>query len=188
MIFTWHHLIGGFTQGLGAPTGLERLWLEMRPLSSPACCIQLWTWRDDFEAVAGFIRRNSGPAPAINIYAYSWGAGVGFIALAEALGKLGMRVARAVLCDPVYRSRVLPDWLPCNPLSLTDFPKLQIPDNVEVVRWTHQTVNRPRGHRPTPTGRNTIIEPGLRLQLPHEKMDDAAEFHALALATAKGEL
>lgn len=184
MISTWHILISGFTQTLGRPNGTERLWLRLRSLSSPETCVQQFVWDDDWQGHAERIWRLSEPLTCVYVYAYSWGAGWGFITLAQALEKRGMAIAHAVLCDPVYRSRVLPTWLPANPLSLLSAPKIKIPANVHEVTWLRQRVNRPAGHDLVASGKHTRLHPAKELAVGHQWMDEHHEYHIAAMNVA----
>ncbi len=97
-------------------------------------------------------------------------------------------VRHAVLSDAVYRSRVLPTWLPANPLSLKHWPAIEVPDNVREVHWFHQAVDRPAGHRIVAADpKQTRVHPGTKLSVPHARMDDAAAYHGMAwrLATCR---
>jgi pimeloyl-ACP methyl ester carboxylesterase len=184
MIDRWHILISGYTQKLMRPTGTEQLWLSMRPLSSPTTCIQYRVWDDDWAGMASHVSRVSNGAPVVNIYAYSWGAGHGFVTLAKELSRYGVQVSHAVLCDPVYRSTILPTWLPLNPLSMLRLPTITIPPNVRRVSWLRQSQNKPAGHNLKAAHEATRIHEPITLKLNHDQMDDSAEYHAMAMAVA----
>lgn len=185
MIHTWHILISGFTQDANEPSGTEALWSQMRQLSSAGICVQCMTWKDDWAGLAERITRTSVKLPRVYIYAYSWGAGHGFTTLADELGKRGIWVRHAVLCDPVYRSRLLPTWLPFNPLSLMRTPKIRVPKNVDRVSWLRQKQNRPAGHDLKADTPATQIDKPILLARNHAWMDDAPEYHDMALRVAR---
>ena len=126
-------IISGFTQTLRAETGSERLWLQLRKHSTPGRMVIMREWRADWRGVAEHLSRVCTSTPVIRVYAYSWGGGWGFIRLSRELEKRGLVVASAVLCDPVYRSPWLPEWLPVNPLSMMRFPKIRVPGNLMVL-------------------------------------------------------
>ena len=177
----------GFTQTTRGKTGMEALWCALRDLSSP----QTWVlpplpWSTDAEAMASLINRNVADDCEIFVMPYSWGTGQFFVDFAKALAARGRTIRHAVICDGVYRSRILPSWLPANPLSMTRLPKLKIPANVREVTWFFQTNNRPAGHRPVAVDpRRTLIHPGTEMRfLRHEQMDDAPEFHQAVLKLA----
>src|SRR6185437_8047403 len=114
--------------------------------SDVACRVELREWDADWQrvaehvllcAIAGDVR------PQIKIYAFSWGAGWGFLQLARRLRERGLEVDAAVLSDPVYRSPLLIDrWR-----SLVGRPKIVVPDNVHQVDWFYQRTNTPHGGR-----------------------------------------
>lgn len=185
----WLVTISGFTQHIGQPIGMTRLWRRLRRLSSPTTCVTFpLPWDSPWERVAAFIRSESDGGAEVQVYAYSWGAGHGFIRLAEALGegRKPLLVSAAVLADPVYRSPWLPAWLPFNPLSLTRAPKIKIPWNVLEVAWLRQRTDRPCGHDLiTDTPLRTRILDCVELSCGHQDMDDRDEFHELALRYAE---
>jgi hypothetical protein len=185
MVREWHIVISGFRQSLAQPTGSERLWLDLRSASKPGTCIQAQQWDDDWQGLANRIRRCSVATPTIRVYAYSWGAGHGFIALANACRTLGLNIADAVLCDPVYRSTLLPTWLTINPLSLMRTPTIKVPDNVRHVHWLRQRKDLPAGHDVVPADpRKTIVFKPTLLAIGHSQMDNSDEYHTLAKSIA----
>lgn len=185
MISRWHILISGFTQTLGGATGTRRLWLELRELSSADCSVQIYPWNTEWREVAAFVRGCSYPSVAINVYGYSWG-GNGAVQLAEALAEEGLVVDQLLLCDAVWRSNLLPSWLPANPLSLLSAPKLKVPVNVRHVKWCYQRQDRPRGHVPVARGSSTFISEGVQVDLPHAGMDDSVEWWGMVREAAFG--
>lgn len=181
-----HVIISGFSQHISRENGVVELWRKMRPLADCNTAVDLWTWDSNWPDVAAMMKMIAGDdAGQVFIYAYSWGAGWGFVQLARELDKLGMTVERAVLADPVYRSPLLPTWLPANLLSLSRFPKIEVPANVGRVAWTYQRQDYPRGHQPVAAkGSETIIDPGILLHHPHAGMDNSQTWHALSLQVA----
>ena len=175
----WHICISGFRQNKAELNGMELLWLGLRGHSSPKVCVQYYAWNEDWKAIAKFISRNSNDETRINVYAYSWGAGWGFVNLAKRLGQEGMYINNTVLCDPVSRSPYLPAWLPLNPLSLLSDRKLKLPDNIREIHWLRQKVNRPCGH--TPICEHAIIHDPVELKVPHSAMEDSPEFHMMVM-------
>lgn len=179
----WHILISGFRQDLSNATGFDKLLLRMLD-ANVSGFISDHQWSDDWGGVAEAIKRRSTDLPTIKVYAYSWGAGWGFVQLAKHLRRRGFRVAHAVLADPVYRSRLLPTWLPLNPLSMLSTPTINVPGNVNEVSWFYQRIDRPAGHRPVAKQPSTRINEGVELVRAHAFMDDAPEFHSKALEVA----
>lgn len=183
MIFKWHIVISGFTQEEDSYNGCERLWESLTSRLSPTVMVAQKEWNDDFERLAGRIKRCSVDNPTVFIYAYSWGAGNGFVALAKALREYGIFVERAVLCDPVYYSR-LPLWT-LRFLGAVTGKDIEVPANVKCVESFVQRVNYPRGSKlvaedPVYT---TIDEPML-LALPHGDMEDSQHWHMACLRAA----
>lgn len=182
----WHICISGFTQNLGRPSGLELLWSKIRNRhhNGRVCVMDPRTWNDNWAHVAEFIWRLRPPhaAPRIGVYAYSWGAGWGFPQLARECAKRGLVIDVAVLADPVYRHWYRAgNWRAFWPLST-----IRVPRSVDRVHWFYQSQNWPRGHRVVaedPTC--TAIWPGMELSADHAYMDDAREFHELALHAAE---
>jgi hypothetical protein len=196
MIHTWIVPIMGFTQTFDRPTGMEKLWGTLRKYSGPRCCVVApMEWDEDFQALAGFIGRNSDqtkPTTIITI-AYSWGAGNGFIKLADALAALPvpLRIERAILADPVYHPGLAPfAWRAL--VNGLFAPKIAIPANVGRVSWTRQERDKPRAHdlvaadpAPYSTTLGTIIDAPKLRPLNHNQMDDDPTFHRMALAAVK---
>jgi hypothetical protein len=189
----WHLVISGFTQHRGDPTGSQRLWMELRAAvgREPNTAVEFFCWNADWNAVAEWIWR-CGPAgepPVVFVYAYSWGAGWGFVQLARELRKRGIDVRWAVLCDPVYRHPLLPwlfFWLSISRLFR---PRIVAPPNVDHVWYCVQRLDRwpqPRGHQViAAVPRATYVLGPLLLERTHHYMDDAPEWHERALETAR---
>lgn len=192
-IADWHICISGYRQHEGQFTGLHCAWLALRNLSTPKCCVELRKWDSDWRGLAELIwltRPDSDPTrpsatvpgwhgrreqPRVNIYAYSWGVGYGFVRLAKALGRRGITVDNAVLCDPVYRSRLVSArWL-----AFTGWPSITIPPNVLNVYGTYQRVDSPCGHplKITP-GSQTVIRANEQIECGHRWSDESPVFHA----------
>jgi hypothetical protein len=194
-VIVQHVLISGFQQtiasgpsGGSGGNGVVELWAKMRTYASKRTTVNIWTWDSNWKDVAALMRMVAGPAeqPRLFVYAYSWGAGWGFVQLAKHLREHGLQVEHAILADPVYRSPWLPTWLPANPLSLTRFPTIDIPRNVRKVSWTYQRRNRPWGHTPVADRpKLTHIEPGVQCPGPHEAMDNDPQWHRMCLDNAQ---
>lgn len=182
----------GFRESDRWETGIERIWKDgLRPLARPDVCVVMPTdWDEDVRGFAQMIQRTSPviPPPEIMVIAYSWGCGWAFIRFAKECQRLGLRIAVAVLCDPVYRSPWLPSWLPINPLSISPIlrPVITIPASVERVEWVRQNVDLPSGHDVVARDETaTRIGLGRYLKVGHTHIDDSPEFHELAIGWAK---
>ena len=188
MIREWDIIISGFRQRRGAANGSDLLWAKLRRFQSPRRELMLYEWRDNMQRLATRIARHSdrGIRPVVRVYAYSWGAGHAFPNLARALWDVAeYSVDAAVLCDPVYRSKWLPWWLPANPSALMSWPQITVPMNVDQVRWLRQSVSRPKGHRLVAEESDmTRIHDPIQLHRPHIGADSAQEYHELALQVA----
>jgi hypothetical protein len=181
MIHKWHIPISGFTQGIDRANGFDKLWLKLRDKAGEnVSVVTPQRWSADFDSLADFIDRMSpdGKTPEINIYAYSWGCGRGFIQLSEELGKRGLIVLNAVLCDPVFYSR----WRPWR--AMVASPAITIPKNVNQVYWFYQRQNRPCATELRPLASTTAIAPGVELRREHAWMDDAPQFHEKCMEVA----
>lgn len=184
----WIVPLMGFTESVSRRTGMESLWSELRLMASPSTTVLMpWEWRDDMRSLAEFIARNSiGRAPRVMVVAYSWGAGYAFPRFARACGERGIEIDAACLCDPVYRSRWLPWWIPLNPMSLMRGAKIGIPGNVRRVAWVRQEISVPSGHELVAENPEaTEILPARLVLSSHEHIDESQAFRVLALAEAK---
>ena len=175
--------ITGFLQRLYTPNGVERLWMKLRENEGPNCCVSLLPWDTDWRGFAEHVLRTGPPYQStieIKVAAYSWGAGYGFIKLAQQLNKRGIGIKTAVLSDPVYRNvwalwRSL--WSP-----ILGEPKIYIPSNVDEVYYFRQREFRPYGCQCVAEDMDCtkIVDCGL-LQAPHIWMDEAEPFHRKAI-------
>lgn len=166
-ISVWHVVISGFTQHRGDPSGTQELWLRLRGLvNNGRSCVEFFPWNSNWQDVAEWIwrcRPDERP-PRIYVYAYSWGAGGGFVRLARALKKRGIEIEMAVLSDPVY----------CPPLrclawlALCPWSKIHVPANVRRVHYFFQRENYPRGH-------HLVAEDAHATEI--EKPQQARQFH-----------
>lgn len=187
---SWIIPITGFTESTRRPTGTEAVWGELLAFSSPSVRVATpLVWSADMEAFVRFVLRNSGPSkPRLMVTGYSWGAGVGAMRLAEACYPLGLTIEMMLLCDPVYRSRLLPDWLPFNPRSVATFwrPEIVVPRSVDKVVWMRQAVSVPSGHdlRAAFSGVTTIRPPVISLA-DHCSIDDTPEWRDMVLEAAQ---
>lgn len=182
-ISRFHVPIMGFTQDQSRESGLEKLWRKLReelPLDTQ-CLVHPQTWDADFEALAEFIWRNGSSSTVVNIYAYSWGCGHGFVKLAKALQKRGIQVPQAVLSDPVYHSWWRP-WRGIFHASLN--PPIVVPENVWHVDSFFQRRNTPQGASLVLKNKAARQCPPVQLLCNHQYMDDAKEFHEKVLEIA----
>jgi len=185
----WDIVIGGFRQQSDEPTGIQKLWLKLGRFRGPQRAILFREWHTDWRELAELIAVVSEPNPGIRVYAYSWGAGYGCMALARHLLRRGLVVECAVLADPVFRSKtIFGRWL-----ALLPHPEIIVPRNVRSVRWTRQKTSCPRGHDLRmqeawdhwPRLGPVIAEPHWR-DRDHVHMDEDPLFHEMALEVAEG--
>lgn len=182
-ITRFHVPIMGFTQDKSRESGLEKLWRKLRetlPLETE-CLVHPQTWDADFDALAEFIWRNGTKATVVNVYAYSWGCGHGFVKLAKALQARGIQVPKAVLSDPVYHSWWRP-WRGIFHASLN--PPIVLPTNVWHVDSFYQRLNTPQGTKIALKNRAAQQSDPVLLECTHQYMDDADEFHEKVLEVA----
>lgn len=177
--------ITGFRQSPLQLTGVELLHRQLRKHATAERTVPWpFEWDADWSAVAEFLRRNSVAHPIVKVFAYSWGAGWGFVHLAAALDRYNIRIAHAVLCDPVYRSPWLPASIPLNPLSLMSWPTIRVPANVDHVTWFYQRRRKPCGHRPI-SDRPGVVSDGVQISgVDHCSIDESPEFLSAALDIA----
>lgn len=126
--------------------------------------------------------RKSKP-PNVYIFAYSWGAGYGFVQLARALQHQGVPVRCAVLCDPVYHG--VARWRALIPRTLFRRIYVTVPGNVEDVHWFRQHIDRPAGHDLRYESPRTRRRDAVELQVGHTEIDNAPEFRAKCLDVAR---
>lgn len=181
--------ISGFRQSAERFNGVFRQFREAasrrREMGIADARIEYRTWRSEWDAFAEYTRSLLDFNGEVWIVGYSWGAGWGAKRLAVELNFRGLTVPGMLLCDPVYRSPVLPAWLPLNPLSLIHkrrwAPKIYLPSNIRNVRWLRQDVSRPQAHQLVAVNpQATVIHPPKVLQLIHSEMDESNEFAAMS--------
>ncbi len=165
----WLYVIPGFTQTRGTRTRLIDLWATMHAAkSSNTTTVQLQPWRSDWKSEAEFISRLSVEHPRILVVAYSWGAGYGFIQLADQLARRGIEVAKAWLLDPVYRHPyLLGQWRAFMPRI-----PIVVPENVRRVTWWRQDQSWPMGHELRAESPRTRIDEPRYVRVDHVHMDD----------------
>ena len=178
--------IMGFSESTRRVTGIEKIWRAVRETSGPdAWIIHPQRWNLNARDLAALIARNAHPSARIVIVGHSWGIGWGAMRLAESLGRLGMEISDILSADGVYRSPLLPGWLPLNILSLGRLlrPRIRVPSN---VRWIHAFVQRravPAGHGFTAAqGTSVIVQV---VDVPHARVDDLDLFMDAALGVWK---
>ncbi len=178
----WTIVIGGYGQRKDRDHGSARVYRKVCRSENPNHEVLLCEWHENFGKLAERIA--DGAVDRVDIFAYSWGAGRGFLKLAKALAKAEVKVDHAVLSDPVYHS-----WLPpFRWLALMHWlwrPKIVIPENVRVVDVFFQERDRPRA-APVVRG-NGSIWPIYRHKLyaAHVQMDDEQAFHDKCVTLAR---
>lgn len=187
-----HTAISGFTQNVGKWNGILDLTEKLREqfCDGVRSRVHYYPWHANFAHVAEYyfaLGEKYGTRPILGVYAYSWGAGRGAMTLARQLKRRGMLVRVMVLSDPVYHHafapwRALRAWC----LPIIGEQVIRVPDNVKEVYHFHQNQNRPGGHKLISGGQagGAFIHPRQLLAYDHQYMDNAPEFHALALEEA----
>lgn len=174
--------IMGFTERTRRVTGIERIWHRVRETSGPdAWIIHPKRWNLDARDLAGLIARNAAQSARIVIVGHSWGIGWGAMRLARALGRFGMEISDIVSADGVYRSPILPAWLPLNFLSLGRLlrPRIRVPANVRRIHAFVQRRSIPSGHG-FRAGAGTTVTVRL-VDAPHGRVDDLDSFREVAV-------
>lgn len=180
----FHVPIMGFTQSADTETGIERLWKRMRdelPQYCQQCVIEPKVWNENFARLAEFIHRNIDSDGTVNIYAYSWGVGHGARKLSQQLYKRGIQVSQLVACDPVFHSMLRP-WRGICP-AIWNGP-IVFPPNVRHARSFIQRQNTPQGTDLKLLQPTSVVEVPIRLEYNHQYIDDAVEFHDVAMQVA----
>ncbi|MEO0966233.1 MAG: hypothetical protein AAFY08_14080 [Planctomycetota bacterium] len=148
----------GFTETVGANTGIAAIWSALRSLSSPRVFVHSpLAWDDNAEERAAFLASVTDADSVIAIYAYSWGAGWGATRLCEALERRGRRVALLVMIDPVYRSPLLIGRFR-SLMNRVWAPVITLPDSVERVVVLAQGRDKPQAHDVILRGRTVPVE------------------------------
>lgn len=176
----FHVPILGFTQSSSRESGMEKIWRELRtklPLETD-CLVHPMEWDSDFAGLAEFIWRNGSNRCVVNVYAYSWGCGHGFVSLAKHLRRRGIQIPKAVLCDPVYHSWFRP-WRGLFHASLN--PPITVPDNVWHVDTFVQRQNTPQGTSIRLLNKNGRVNGPELLNCDHQYADDDEKFKARVL-------
>lgn len=191
MIDEWRIVVSGFTQDMLNPSGSERLWKRMHESHAGSKSVVLWKlWSENWHKLSEHMYRlKNGSMPVVDLFGYSYG-GDGVIRLARNLQTAGIDVRNMVLCDAVYRHRY---WAG-NWRSVLPWAELLVPENVKNVYVLKQENPRWQLGRPggilQPAGHDVVAEneetthiavPQI-LPLTHARMDDAAEYHDLAMA------
>jgi hypothetical protein len=185
LIRQWHIVIPGFCQTRAEPNGSQKLWLALGQLRSPTTCVLLLEWDSPWDRIAEWIWRTSsnGTPPTICVYAYSWGVGNGLVRLAEELGKrCNLKIATAVCCDGVYRSRFYSTrWL-----AFCRTPRIKMPPNVLDVRGVRQMTDRwVQGHDIVATSPDQTVQKLLLVRgTDHAHIDDHPVFQEQCKAVA----
>lgn len=184
-ITTWHIVISGFLQTEGRLTGCLLLWRQLQiAYASKHTAVELRSWDSNWKDLAEVIWRfrPDDTEPLVYVSAYSWGAGYGFVKLAQALIQRGIHIQHAVLSDPVYRSRLVSfRWR-----SLFGTPTIVVPRNVREVSWWFQRQDRPYGSLlKAEREPSTFIHDGIEVDRSHVYMDDLEAWHARALSVAR---
>lgn len=163
----------GFTETRYRDSGIEQLWRELLiPAASKDVIVYSpLSWREAVHPILAELRRAA--VQDVMLIGYSWGAGVGCMRFASASRDYGITITQACLCDPVYRSKLLPTAIPINPLSLFCHPKIVIPTSVKRVDWVRQRSNIPKGHDLVPKCKfATEIAPPIILPTKHGRIDE----------------
>lgn len=180
-------LRSGFLQHKGsAGSGCTRIMREMDLLfGGHKTRVELEPWDACPEQTAEYIYRlgRKDTPPDICIFAYSWGAGYGFVNLARALHDRGLRVHTAVLCDPVHYSWAR--WRALLPQTLFHrVISVNVPPNVDRVHRFWQRIDKPAGHPLKLESGRTQYLSDTELHVPHTEMDNTPEFRRRCLEVA----
>jgi len=188
----WLICIPGYMQRRGDPgAGVPALHRELSAAyNGPTCRVDLFLWDSKWRDLARWIDQSSIRAARIDVFAYSWGVGFGFLRLAKYLRRHGREIQNAVLCDGV--AHVGPGLGPFHTASksLAFLPcwSIRIPDNVRAVHRLRQENSLLRGHpihRADPN-RTRLATPIYDVHRVHATMDDSPAFFGLCKEIAGG--
>lgn len=175
------HMFGmGFTQTFDRMNGQVALYLKALDATTRRNAVLApFHWKADPREACGLLRQIVDKRTRIYGYFYSWGAGAFYRRLVKHMEDAGLSFEAIVLCDPVWRTTLLPGWIPINPTSLFPFYRFVVPPNVRRVYVFRQQMNRPCGHVVTVEDpRTTRLISCTTLNVRHERMEDQPEYHA----------
>jgi len=191
LVERWIICIPGYLQRRGSSrAAIPALHRELAfAHAGPTCWVEMFPWHSDWRDVAEWIVQSSAPRPRIDVFAYSWGVGFGFLRLAKYLRRHDIEIQNAVLCDGV--AHVGPGFAGLHTLSklLAFLPawEIVIPDNVRAVYPLRQEQTRLRGHAMRCADPNAtrlapfVLDP----HRGHTEMDESPSFLGLCKAIAK---
>jgi len=160
--------IKGNAQVMSADDGMEHLhWEYLRPLARPDLTVyHPRTWKTKVKPLLLQLQRHD--VQHVLFIGYSHGQAA-IMEAARLAPAYGIKTIRVALCDPVWRSTLLPriGWMQALSVrSLMTHPRIRIPDTIHRVDWCRQYVDFPRAHELVEEDpRKTRI--GLPLILPH---------------------
>lgn len=174
----------GFTEQRIKARGVEDLWVEvLLPLSSPNLVIYSpEVWHSDPKVIMSELRRAN--VRKIMLIGYSWGAGYGCIKTARFARDYGISIPLACFCDPVFRSALLPTYIPINPLSLLPRKRITVPPSIKEVRWVKQKLNLPGNAELVAESPNTKINPPIWIEAKHAHIDESEVWFDLVKKSA----
>ena len=192
-----HNIIAGYTQTKsrwhGSVILREKMQEAVDELSNNCQFRRVWIhrWNEHWAEMAQriwWLGQYHEREIEVGIYAYSWGAGWGFIQLAKELRELGITVKHAVLCDPVYRHNYpLGNWRAFSNHPLLSWcmrTKIIVPDNVKEVFVYRQNLNYPKGFDVESKNPTTVIHPAVGLKCTHQTIDEREEYHNRSIQQA----
>ena len=134
-------VISGFTERDHENTGSRQLWESLSEFENDGAhdnlvFVTLKEWNHNWKEFGAWLDLLG--VSECFVCAYSWGAGHGLKKLAKSFsGQIS-----CILCDPVYRSKLIPfRWL-----ALFDMT-IKYPKNVLVKRWFYQKLDEPGGDK-----------------------------------------
>lgn len=184
---TWLVGFAGFFQTRGTANGMIDLHGELRQKHvSPQTVVQFCHWDDNVDGLAEQIwrtARKADVAPAIYVYAYSWGGMTAMNFARQLRARDNLRVRHMVLSDAVYRHWY---WAGNWRAFMPGIP-IVVPDNVLRVDWYRQTTTRLRGHDLVAEDdvATNLSDPVYVRHTPHTRMDDCGLFRERCLQVAE---
>lgn len=174
----------GFQQSWKKLSGVESIWSRIYDKFAGPDFLVLppFQWDVNTDNIVHLIERNCHHHASIWVIAYSWGGGAAFTSFSRALQHRFYKIKNAILCDPVYRSRYLPKYIP-DIFALVKKKKIIIPSNVKSVHWIRQQIGPVCGHDLLLENTATKVFGPYNSDCDHLEIDDDPIFKNIVLET-----
>jgi hypothetical protein len=177
----------GFRQGHDEEVGMEELHFKhLRKLANPELTVyHPREWTEDAGNILAQFQRNG--IDELLLIAYSHGQALA-CEISRLAPRYNIKTIRMVLCDPVFRSRILPrsNWFQIFSVrSIFTTPKIKIPATVHRVDWVRQFLDKPQAHELIAEDpKKTLIAPPIVLAHRHTRIQWADRWFDLVIDVA----